>query len=193
MEWLRITKIIGSNRGAKKIILENTQNIYLIGMPSSGKSTLGRSLAAHLAYEYVDMDEVLVENEGRSVFQIFDESGEPYFRKIETDLLRSFLPNEKKVISTGGGAPVFYDNMNFILKNGISIYLDVTPIDLFDRIYKSNKNDRPLIDKSDANELLKNLESKYNYRYQYYSQADIVIDHNFTINHIIERLAQIIK
>ena len=193
MERLCIAKIKRSGRGVKKIMLENIQNIYLIGMPSSGKSTLGRSLAAHLAYEYVDMDEVLVQNEGRTIFQIFAESGEAYFRKLETDLLRSFLPNEKKVISTGGGAPVFYDNMKFILDNGISIYLDVTPIDLFDRIYKTNKNDRPLIDKSDANELLKNLEAKYNYRYQYYNQADIVIDHNFTINHIIEKLGQFIK
>ncbi len=167
---------------------QTKQNIFLIGMPSSGKSTLGRSLAAHLGYGYVDMDEILVENEDRSIFQIFKESGEAYFRKIESDLLKSIVPNQSKVISTGGGAPVFFNNIDFILKNGISVYLDVKPADLFERIHKSAKNDRPLIDKSDTDELLKNLEAKYNYRYQYYCQANIIIDHNFTINHILEKL-----
>jgi shikimate kinase len=168
----------------------SNKNIYLIGMPSSGKSTLGRALASTLGYEYIDMDDIIVAKEGRSIQQIFQESGEPYFRKIEADFLRSFLPNQKKVISTGGGVPVFYDNIDFILENGISIYLDVSPQQLYERIASSTKNDRPLIDKSDSEKLLAGLIEKYNYRYNYYSKANIIIKEDFTVKNIILKLKQ---
>ncbi|MES2795802.1 MAG: shikimate kinase [Bacteroidota bacterium] len=166
----------------------NKKNIYLIGMPSSGKSTLGRALALTMGYEYVDMDEIIVQNEHRSISQIFQESGEDYFRKIETELLKSFLSDQKKVISTGGGVPVFFDNMAFILANGISVYLDVLPQNLFERIYNSSKNDRPLIDKSDREKLLENLVEKYNNRFPFYSQANIIIKEDYSVAHIIEKL-----
>ena len=172
-------------------MVKNTENIYLIGMPSSGKSTLGRGLAVTLDYEYVDMDEILVTNDGRSISQIFQESGEDYFRKIESELLKSFLPNQKKLISTGGGAPVFFDNMDFILNNGVSVYLDVPPQILFSRIYNSNKNDRPLIDKSDSEKLMDNLVEKYNYRYTFYSRANIIIKDDFSVGHIVRELESI--
>ena len=166
----------------------NTENIYLIGMPSSGKSTLGRSLSTHLGFEYVDMDDILVQQEGRTIAQIFAENGEDYFRKIESELLKTFIPNQKKVISTGGGVPCFFDNMDSILKNGISIYLNVSPQGLFERIVNSNKNDRPLIDKSDHEILLKTLTDKYQYRYQFYSRAQIIISEDFTLKHILTEL-----
>lgn len=161
-------------------------------MPSSGKSTLGRAMAAALGYEYVDMDEIIVQNEQRSVFQIFQESGEEYFRKIESDLLKTFTKNKKKIISTGGGVPCFFDNMDFILENGISVYLDVSPQNLFERIYNSSKNDRPLIDKTDSNKLWENLTEKYNYRYQFYSKANIIIKEDYTVGHIIDKLKDLI-
>lgn len=157
-------------------------------MPSSGKSTLGRSLAFAINYEYVDMDDIIVHNEKRSIAEIFNESGEAYFRKIESDLLKSFSKKQQKVISTGGGAPCFFDNMDFILKNGISVYLDVKPETLFERIHHSTKNDRPLIDKSDSQKLLQNLTEKYNYRLQYYGKANILIKDNFSIEHILGEL-----
>jgi shikimate kinase len=169
-------------------VLEKNQNIYFVGMPSSGKSTLGRALAATLGFDYVDMDDMIVAKEGRSINQIFQDSGEPYFRKIESELLRSFLPNQKKVISTGGGVPVFYDNMDFILQNGLSIYLDVSPKLLFDRIYNSDKNERPLIDKSNSDKLLETLVEKYNYRYNYYNRANIIISEDFTLKSILQKL-----
>jgi shikimate kinase len=167
---------------------KNTENIYLIGMPSSGKSTLGRGLAATLDYEYIDMDEIIVQNENRTIAEIFSESGEDYFRKIESDLLKTFQNTSKKVISTGGGAPVFFDNMDFILENGISVYLDVPPQILFSRIYNSNKNDRPLIDKSDSEKLMDNLIEKYNYRFQFYSRANILIKEDYSVGHIVREL-----
>ncbi len=170
----------------------STQNIYLIGMPSSGKSTLGRSLAQELKYEYIDMDDILVRKEGRSISEIFQKSGEDYFRKIESELLKTFVPNQKYVISTGGGVPVFFDNMSFINKNGISIYIDVKPEILFERISNSNKNDRPLIDKSDAHKLMDNLVNKYNFRYPFYSQANIIISDDFNVGHILAELKKYI-
>ena len=160
-------------------------------MPSSGKSTLGRQLAAALNHIFVDMDELIIQNEGRSVFQIFKESGEQYFREIESKLLRNFEPDQRFVISTGGGVPCFFNNIAFIKQNGISIYLDVTPQILFDRIHISTKNDRPLIDKSDSEKLWINLNEKYNYRYQFYSKADIIITEDFTVGHILSELDKV--
>jgi shikimate kinase len=173
--------------------LELEQNIFLVGMPSSGKSTLGKQLASQLGYTYVDMDEVLIQNEGRSISQIFQESGENYFRAIERDLLLHFGPNQSLVISTGGGAPCFYDNMAFIKANGISIYLDVKPDILFERIHQSAKNDRPLIDKSDNEKLRLSLDEKYKNRYQFYSKADIIIKDTFTVSNLMKKLKSIKK
>ena len=95
------------------------------------------------------------------------------------------------MISTGGGAPVFFDNMDFILENGISVYLDVPPQILFSRIYNSNKNDRPLIDKSDSEKLMDNLIEKYNYRFSFYSRANIIINDDYSVGHIVAKLDSI--
>jgi shikimate kinase len=171
--------------------MQNSEiNIFLVGMPSSGKSTLGRALALALHYEYVDMDELIVAKENKSIAQIFQDNGEEYFRRVESELLKSIYPNQKKLISTGGGVPVFFDNMEYILANGISIYLDVKPDDLFERITHSGKNDRPLIDKSNAEILMDNLKQKYQFRFPYYSKANILISNDFSIRHLMERLKE---
>jgi shikimate kinase len=168
------------------------KNIFLIGMPSSGKSTLGRQLAKYLDFQFIDMDDLIVNQELSSVFEIFKYKGEDYFRQVESKILKGIKPNQQLVIATGGGVPCFFDNMDFIKANGMSIFLNVPPEDLLKRIQKSEGNNRPLIDKKKSNEVLLNeLRERYENRLKFYEQADIKIDGSIEVEQILWLLEEI--
>ena len=114
-----------------------TTNIYMLGMPSSGKSTLGRQLAKELNYDFIDLDKRIEVIEGKRIPEIFSIEGEEYFRKVESEQLRKIPSDNKLVIATGGGTPCFNDNMAFIKSSGISIFLDVAPDNLEERMWAS--------------------------------------------------------
>jgi shikimate kinase len=168
------------------------KNIFLIGMPSSGKSTLGRQLAKRLDYQFVDMDDLIVHQELSSVFDIFKFKGEDYFRQVESKILKGIQPNQKLVVATGGGVPCFFDNMDYIKSTGTSIFLNVPPEDLLKRIHKTDINNRPLIDKKKSDEVLLNeLVARHEYRLQFYEQADIQIDGSIEVEQILWLLDEI--
>ena len=152
-----------------------TKNIFLIGMPSSGKSTLGKQIAKSLGYEFVDLDLRIEVAEGKKISEIFSLNGEEYFRKIENQQLKKIQKDTKLVIATGGGVPCFYDGMEYIKNNGISIFLDVKPAMIVERMRVSKKNERPLFDLESKN-LLIEITEKYNERLKVYQQADITIE-----------------
>ncbi len=152
-----------------------TTNIFLIGMPSSGKSTLGRQIAKTLGYDFVDLDTRIETSEGKKVSEIFALNGEEYYRKVENQQLKKIQKDDKLVIATGGGTPCFYDGLEYIKNNGISIFLDVKPEMIVERMRVSKKNERPLFDLESEN-LLKEVTEKYNNRLQIYQQADITIE-----------------
>ncbi len=161
-------------------------------MPSSGKSTLGRQLAKRLDYQFIDMDDLIINQELSSVFEIFKYKGEDYFRQVESKVLKGIKPNQKLIIATGGGVPCFFDNMDFIKANGTSIFLNVQPEDLLKRIQKSEGNNRPLIDKRKTNEILLNeLRERYENRLKFYQQADIQIDGSIEVEQILWLLEEI--
>ncbi len=164
------------------------KNIFLLGMPSSGKSTLGRSLAREIGYEFVDMDKRIEIRELLTIAEIFSLKGEPYFRNVESDMLKSFSADSGLVISTGGGVPCFHDNMTFIKENGVSLFLDVPPKILADRILHTKKNDRPLLVTEDPAELLTALETKIANRRSYYEQADVTIAGETDVQTMLEIL-----
>jgi shikimate kinase len=152
------------------------KNIYLIGMPSSGKTSLGKLLAKRLDYQFLDMDAMIVECEKRSIADIFKENGEDYFRRIESQTLKQIQPDQGLVVSTGGGTPCFFDNMAFIRKSGLSVFLDVSPEELLKRIKSSKKNDRPLLNfQEDDQQLLESLKQKYYSRLSFYQQANYTV------------------
>lgn len=162
------------------------KNIFLIGMPSSGKSTLGRHLAKRLSYKFVDMDEMIEKQELMTVQEIFKHKGEDYFRQIESKTLKSIEANQQLVIATGGGVPCFFDNIDYIKQNGTSVFLNVQAEDLLKRIQKSDINNRPLINKNTTDEsLLKSLQERCAYRLPYYQQADIQIDGNIDVDQLL--------
>lgn len=161
-----------------------TTNIFMLGMPSSGKSTLGRQLAKELNYDFIDLDRKIEVSEGKKINEIFNLEGEEYFRKIEAEHLRKIEPNNKMVIATGGGTPCFKDNISFLKENGISIFLDVKPAKLEERMRNSKKNNRPLFS-LESESLLDTLTRSYENRIGIYSMADIVIEGDTDANTIM--------
>jgi shikimate kinase len=130
-------------------------------------------LAKRLNYQFLDMDAVIVEKEKRPIADIFKASGEDYFRRIESETLKQIQSDQGLVVSTGGGTPCFFDNMAFIRKAGLSVFLDVSPEELLKRIKSSKKNDRPLLNvQEEDQELLKSLREKHRSRLPFYQQAN---------------------
>ena len=142
-------------------------------MMSSGKSTLGKRLARLLGYRFVDLDKMIEASEGLPISTIFTLKGEAYFREIESKLLKEILPNSDIVLASGGGTPCFFDNMDYIKKLGISIFLDVPAADLAKRIENHGKDDRPILSGSTSLEM--ELEKKIEQRRPFYSQAEVSI------------------
>ena len=102
------------------------KNIFLIGLPASGKSTFGKSIANALSLNHVDLDQVIEGNTNKSISTIFKLYGEKYFREIERDALHELLDRSNTyIISCGGGTPCFYDNMNRMNAVGLTIFLDI--------------------------------------------------------------------
>lgn len=166
------------------------KNIFLVGMPSSGKSTLGKKLARALNYRFVDLDKMIIKAEKKSINQIFGENGEDYFREVESRLLQEIKPNQWFVVATGGGAPCFFDNMDFIKANGLSVFLNIPAAELAHRILRHGKDDRPLLSGIEA--LEQELENKHRMRLTHYSRADYTITGDTTVRQLVELVKPLI-
>lgn len=175
------------NKFVKKINNLNYQKkIVLIGFMGSGKTTLGKKLASKLNISFVDLDEAIAEQEKMSISQLFETKGEDYFRKIEHQKLKEILSkNNKIVLSTGGGTPCFYENMQLINHYGISFYLKYTPAFLHSRLINA-KAKRPLIQQLTSEELLGFIEQKLVERQPFYEQSNYILEEiNLTPDFII--------
>jgi shikimate kinase len=162
------------------------KNIYLIGMPSSGKSTLGKELARNLSYTFTDMDKLIETREQKTISEIFSNQGEAHFRELEKKTLLGFQPDQSMVIATGGGVPCFHDNMQFIKNNGVSVFLNVELDDLAKRLYKAQGNNRPLLDKSQSEEaVIASIKKTYEERLPFYKQADIQVDGEINVSQLL--------
>ena len=140
--------------------------VYLIGLPGSGKTTLGKQVAEILGISFFDLDEEIERMSGLKVTEIF-KSGESEFRKIESDTLRDIIEqNERFILATGGGAPCFNNNLDLMNRSGVSIFLDVPVDEIFNRV-SSQAIDRPLL-KGDTKERIVTL---YKQRLPIYNQA----------------------
>jgi len=145
--------------------------IFLIGYMGSGKTTVGQLLAARLGYRFIDMDAYIEETQFKTVHQIFTEHGEPEFRLLEQHCLHEIGTFDHVVISTGGGAPCFFDNMKFMNEHGVSIYLKLSPEQLAERLEESQANKRPLLAGRKGEELLQFIRDGLAIREPFYSQA----------------------
>lgn len=120
----------------------NTDKIYLVGFMAAGKSTVARALARRLQWRAEDVDELIEARERRTVADIFQQQGEPYFRAIERDILKLLIPLRHVVVATGGGTYIDPENRTAINMDGLSVWLDVPLEELIARIPPDGR--RPL-------------------------------------------------
>ena len=149
--------------------------IFLVGFMGAGKTTLAKKIATKLGCSWLDSDQEIEKREGIKVSEIFEVRGEDYFRILEKQFLDDLQPNEKMIIATGGGLPCFNGNMTRLNELGITIYLERTPKELFQRV-KQATNSRPLIAHKSDEELLEYIETTMEKRREIYLQSTIIAD-----------------
>lgn len=143
----------------KKEMLKDRCNIVLIGMPSAGKTTIGKMLEEKLGKEFFDLDDMIIAKASKSIPEIFQESGETGFRAIETEVAIEASKMNNKIIATGGGVVKHKVNMDFLRLNGITIFIDRD----IDKLISSDPN-RPLSSSKQA------LQQMYKERYPLYQK-----------------------
>lgn len=151
------------------------ERIFIIGYMGSGKTTVGKRLAKALSLEFIDLDAYIQSKYRKTIPQLFEEKGEEGFRELEHLMLREVATFENVVISTGGGAPCFFDNMELMNSAGITIYLQAEPKELADRLVAS-KTVRPLIAGKSREELVSFITKHLAQREPFYNTARVIYD-----------------
>ena len=165
------------------------RTVVLVGMMGSGKSSIGRRLAARLGIPFVDADSEIETAHRMTIPDIFSTYGEAYFRAGETRVIARLLEGGPQVLATGGGAFMNADTRAAIGANGISVWLKAELDVLMRRIRR--RQDRPLLKTEDPGETLRTLMAE---RYPVYAQADITIQsrevpHEKIVDEIVDALA----
>ena len=164
-------------------------NIVLIGFMGCGKSSIGRRLANRLGHEFIDSDELIVSQAGRSISEIFAEEGEERFRERETLSLRGLLETPHIVLATGGGAVLREENRMLLHRIGKVVWLHADAETLFDRASRSRK--RPLLDVENPRSVFHALLESRMPVYQSAADLQVIasgLSHEQTVEEIILRL-----
>ena len=153
--------------------------IFVIGLPGSGKTDLSKFLAKHINYTFFDMDKVIEDREKKTISKIFEDSGEEYFREVESDVLEELSNIKNAVISTGGGSVLKEKNRVLMKERGIVIFID-RPAELI--VKNINVSERPLLvqDKNKLIELSKKRDALYR------ECAAVIFNHNTWDNNVKE-------
>lgn len=144
------------------------RTVVLVGMMGSGKSAIGRTLAARLGVPYVDSDAEIERAANASIPEIFERSGEPFFRDRETEVIMRLLKSEPCILSTGGGAYLAERNRAAISEHGVAVLLDADVDLLWERV--RHKDTRPLLRTPDPRATLQEIFEK---RAPIYALADL--------------------
>lgn len=148
----------------------------LIGFMGAGKTTLGKVAARQMNATFLDVDKLIESNEGMSIASVFDLKGETYFRSLESNTLQETVlrASPGTIISTGGGAPCFHENMEFLNQHSVTMFLDVSATELARRLEPS-RSQRPLLANLSSEKFLGWISDKLAERRQFYEQAQVVI------------------
>jgi Shikimate kinase len=174
-----------NNKTQSAITPSSTQRhchrIILIGYMGAGKTTVGKALAAELGLRFYDLDWYIESRMRKTVAQLFAELGEEGFRRIERNMLHEVAEFEGVLISCGGGTPCFYDNMQYINQQGLTLYLKASPEVLYKHL-KMGKSVRPLLLNKTPEEVQRFISEQLKAREQFYSRAQFTLDVNLMDN-----------
>lgn len=141
----------------------------------SGKSTFGKRMASRAGWKFEDLDVIIEYTENRTITDIFKESGEYYFREIEAKTLRSIPEGSNIVVACGGGTPCFMDNMEYMNRVGVTVYLKHDAATLTNRLSNARAV-RPLLVGMDQVEIKEYIHAKLAEREEWYNKAQLIID-----------------
>jgi shikimate kinase len=165
------------------------KNIVLTGFMAVGKSVVGRELAHRLKRNFVDLDLAIESREGLRVSEIFSVKGEPYFRKVEKELLRECLKGEAKVIAIGGGAIIDEENLRLLKQTSVLIALKAKPETILGRASAGGSR-RPLLQGADK---LATIEKLLAHRERLYGQAHFSIGTDrLSVKEVVEEIIKLI-
>ncbi len=163
------------------------KNIVLVGFMGTGKTTIATGLSHRLGMRYVSTDSLIEKRENRTINEIFTDSGEEYFRGIESSIIRDVSCMDGLVIDTGGGAMIRDENVAYMKSNGIIVCLTAREDVIMERTKKYKH--RPLLNVEDPKRKIRDLIAK---RAPYYAKADYTIDTGeLTARQVIEKIAEI--
>jgi shikimate kinase len=163
--------------------------IFLIGFMGCGKTHLGRQLGDKLHIPFFDLDAKVEEKEEMQIKEIFEKEGEEYFRLLEKDVLHLLTESHPNfVMACGGGTPCFYNNIDYMKKQGTTVWLNCSVDCLHERLKKEKEN-RPLIKDLSEDQLRSYIIKKFSDRKIFYQQANVIINED-EVN--IEQLTQTI-
>lgn len=150
--------------------------LFLIGYMGCGKSTLGRRLARRLGAEFADTDALIERREGASVADVFRYEGEERFREVEREVLEQTLAGIAAVVSTGGGLPVWRDNMARMNAAGFTVYLRREAEQIARRLSPYGRQKRPRLRGLGDTELVEFMSRDMAAREPFYAQAQLIVD-----------------
>ncbi len=151
-------------------------NISLIGFMGTGKTTVSKALSKITSFKEIDVDAYIVENEGKAISDIFKDSGEAYFRTLETNALQTISSKQGQIISCGGGAVLKDENVDILKKNGVIVLLTATPETIFDRV--KDHTHRPILNNDMSLRHVKELMEQREPRYQSVANVKVNVDSN---------------
>lgn len=147
---------------------------FLIGYMGSGKSTVGKQLAAKLKYSFIDLDNLIETDYHQSIEDVFASKGEAEFRGMEHNTLKKVLEKNNVVVACGGGTPCYYENMDLMNRNGITIYIKMSTDALISRLSQAKAN-RPLLANKTEEDLRTFVAKQLEKREDTYHQAHYVV------------------
>lgn len=143
--------------------MDRSPNIVLVGFMGTGKTSVGKAVANHLSFRFLDMDDIIVAQTGKPIPRIFEEDGEQHFRNMEYGIAKKLSTQTGIVIATGGGVVLNSDNIRNFSKTGIVICLSATPETIIERV--QHDTNRPLLNVGDKmskiTEMLKSRKHLY--------------------------------
>ena len=164
------------------------KNIIFVGFMGTGKTTIATQVSNRLKMKYVSTDSLIEKREKRTINEIFTDSGEEYFRGVESDVVREISQSQNMVIDTGGGAVLMEENIVNFKSSGIVICLTADPEIILERTKKYKH--RPLLNVEDPKRKITDLLSK---RKDFYAKADHLIDTGkLTVRQAVEEIIRIV-